>query len=434
MIYKAFVLLVFLLALPLSGQQDPIKLMTYNLMYYKASDAPCTLSNNPAQRDQDLKTIVQYVQPDLMVVNELGGNPVNPPLMLSSIFNVDGETRYAYANTTNNSFSSIVNNLFYDKNRFRLKAQSVIRKDLNNYPLVRVIDVYRLYVKDPGLGQAGVDTVFFTVLAAHLKAGSSTSDKNTREATARAIMDYIDQNVQDQNILLAGDFNIQSANEAAFQRLINNGGGTFQFKDPINSLGSWNNNATYASIHTQSTHSTFGGCFSSGGMDDRYDLILSSDPLLQGNAGLHYVDYYALGQDGSFYNQSMNTQTNTSVNATVAQALYDFSDHLPVVMEMEADVSGIGMSEWQGFDQSLHIAQPFQESLVLRFRDASRSQHLQLRIHDLTGRPIYQGQSLLAAGENRLEISSADWPAGIYILQVQNANGMSISRKIYKRR
>lgn len=434
MIRKALVLLPFLVAFTLSGQKDPIKLMTYNLMYYKASNTPCTPSTGPAQRDQDLKTIVQYVQPDLMVVNELGENAINPPVMLNSIFNVDGVNRYDHANTTNNSFSTIVNNLFYDKTRFRLKEQDIIQRDLNNYPLVRVIDVYRLYVKDPGLGQPGVDTVFFTVFAAHLKAGSSTSDKNTREATTRAIMKYIDQEVSDDNILMAGDFNIQSANEAAFQRLINNNGGNFQFKDPINSLGSWNNNSTYASIHTQSTHSSSGGCFSGGGMDDRYDLILSSDPILQGSDGLSFVNYYALGQDGSFYNQNMNTQTNTVVNSSVAQALFDFSDHLPVVMEMEADVSGIGLTEWERFDQQVHIAQPIQESLVLRFRDASRPQDLQLSISDLSGKVFYRQGRALQAGEDRWELSSAEWPEGIYLMKLQKANGLSISRKIYKRR
>lgn len=417
----------------LTAQVENIKVMTYNLLYYKAgSDAPCSHNRTVAQRDADLRTIIANVQPDIFCVNELGAGVINPLLIVDNILNVNLTNHYRSANSTNNSSSSIVNMLFYNENKFTLHSQSNLQRDLNNFPLVRIIDFYRLYVNDAGLGQPGVDTVFFTVAVGHLKAGSSTSDKLQRENAAKAVMNYLENSVPDDNVIFTGDFNIKTSTENAYQEFINYSNSSVALRDPISTAGSWNNNSTFASVHTQSTHSSSSGCFAGGGMDDRFDFSLTSQAIINGSDNLTYKDYYALGQDGSFFNSAMNTNSNLSVNSTVATALYNFSDHLPVILELEAAVSGIGLSENELWHKTVQIANPFRDKLTLKFRNNNPLNQVSLKVLDLTGRLILQKQYNAIPARADVEFNSSHWKPGIYLVSLSQQNGQTVTRKLVK--
>ncbi len=58
------------------------------------------------------------------------------------------------------------------------------------------------------------------------------------------------------------------------KKLINFSVEEYRFYDPINRVGDWHNNPSYADIHTQSTHTVYNNCASTGGMDDRFDFIM----------------------------------------------------------------------------------------------------------------------------------------------------------------
>jgi len=86
---------------------------------------------------------------------------------------------------------------------------------------------------------------------------------------------------------------------------------------------------------------------STGGIDDRFDLQIVTSGLLDGE-GLSYLgptstglsglqhSYQAFGNDGVSYNQRINnTYAGRSQSATVLDALYNFSDHLPVVADYQ---------------------------------------------------------------------------------------------------
>lgn len=80
-------------------------------------------------------------------------------------------------------------------------------------------------------------------------------------------------------------------------------------------IGSWNNNDFFASVHSQSTH-TSGDCFSTGGSDDRFDFILTSDEIINGTDYMKLVpgSYKALGQDGQHFNDRLTgSPQNNSV-------------------------------------------------------------------------------------------------------------------------
>ena len=429
---KHFLVLFFMLiSISLSAQTETIKIVSYNLMFYKAGSAPCNHSRSAAQRDADLETIISYLQPDVMVVQELGSSPVNPLVMLQDVFNVNGVSHYARSGSSNNSSSSIVNMLFYNSAKLELESQSSINLDVNNAPLIRVIDFYRLYVKDAGLGTTGVDTVFFTIAACHLKAGNSTSDASQRARATAAVMQYIDQNVIDDNVLIAGDFNIYGSNQTAFQNLINySTNPAISFEDPINQLGSWNNNSTYRDYHTQSTHASSTGCFSGGGMDDRFDMILTSSAIIDNDDGLNYVDYRAVGQDGSSYNGNLNTSSNFSVNTSVATALYNFSDHLPVEIELEASVSGIGLDPWLSASNDWSIINPVKSQLSFQFKGQFAKHPLQIQVTNLSGQVIGKWTS---NGFSEYKIDCASWPNGVYLVQLGDNQNFVETRKVIKR-
>jgi endonuclease/exonuclease/phosphatase family metal-dependent hydrolase len=171
----------------------------------------------------------------------------------------------------------------------------------------------------------------FTILSTHLKAGTSGSDEADRLAMATVIRDYLNDYPSGSHFMVAGDFNLQTSSEASYQTLIgfqtDNDG---RSKDPIGSAGYWHDNSSFRFIHTQSTQLEWGG------MDDRFDFILISFALDDGD-GLSYLfgTYDAFGNDGAHMNLAINDPPNGVVSQEVADALNAASDHLPVVLEIQ---------------------------------------------------------------------------------------------------
>lgn len=185
----------------------------------------------------------------------------------------------------------------------------------------------------------------FYVYNDHYKAGTSTSDRNRRDLEATSIRSNVvfgsDLLPEGTHIIYAGDYNVQSSNEASFQTLL--AAGTGQAFDPINRLGSWNNSSTFADVHTQSPCSS--SCVGNvGGMDDRFDFQLVTGEMLDGE-GLDYISdsYHAFGNNGSTLNNNINAASNTVTfpgvtsysKGQVLNALWGVTDHIPVVVDYQ---------------------------------------------------------------------------------------------------
>ena len=81
--------------------------------------------------------------------------------------------------------------------------------------------------------------------------------------------------------------------------------------------------------------SDYGGA--TGGMDDRFDFFLGSSGILDGE-GIAYItgSYETVGQDGNHFNKAINDlPANAAVAPSVADALHDASDHLPLYVDMQ---------------------------------------------------------------------------------------------------
>jgi hypothetical protein len=154
---------------------------------------------------------------------------------------------------------------------------------------------------------------------------------------ADAVVNYLTLNKVRGNVIMQGDFNCYNASEPAMTRLMaRNTWGPSRFADPLNALGAWTNNGFFAQYHTQSSVVTGNGCLSSGGLDDRFDIFLANQHLLQDSNGVNIVTgtYKAIGNNGRLLNNTVNVAGNNSAPTAVLNALVNFSDHLPITLDL----------------------------------------------------------------------------------------------------
>lgn len=309
---------------------DTLTVMHYNLMYYDHIYDDCNAeTNNVHLKNINLATILQFVHPDILTVNEVASQLTSVNMIKDSTLNVDGVTKYARANMVSETY--MTNMVYYNTEKLSLVSQEYV----NTSP--RKTQFYHFELLNT-FDDVANGPISLTCGVTHLKAGSYADNVSAREQAATAIMGYIDYNSIGGNVLFSGDLNLYRASEPAFQLFISPTANTsFRFYDPLNRIGEWGSNSSYRDIHTQSTRSAEASCFSSGGMDDRFDFILASSNIIDGAEGLIFKKYITLGQDGKRYNQSLISPANSTLPSAVLNALYNMSDHLPVIMKLTYD-------------------------------------------------------------------------------------------------
>lgn len=411
---KKIISLYILLAIAFTSfAGDTLKIMQYNLLYYDKVTQWCSEANNSVEQKNDyLKTITSHYKPDIFTVNEMNGNSQSTDKLLNNVFNITGLNNYKRADYTG---SYLVNMLYYNSEKLALKSQSYILTS------PRITDVYQLYYKSDNL--QNTDTVFITCIVMHLKAGSNTSDATTRETSSEQIMSYIQNYGIEGNIFLMGDFNVYTSSEKAFQNFLQPTNSGVQLVDPVNALGNWHDNANYSAYHTQSTH-TESGCPSSGGMDDRFDFILASKPAMEGSKGIVYVNdsYWAFGQDAARFNGSLiDSPINTSLPSDVIDALYNMSDHLPVVMSIYADTKLLSNPTTEMRPtEIIDFVNPVNEVLTLRFK-GERDAKVRVSLINQNGSVMLNSKTLMVPnGTYNYNVQKLS--AGVYVLKVKSAN------------
>ena len=300
-------LFLFLLPLEAFSQAVPFRVMTYNTL---------RVSSNDGDRLDEFETIFEASNPDILVTQEienLGGANI-----ILQALNATSEA-YSMAPFINGQDSD--NALFYRTELVTFVSQDTIKtalREVSEY----IVDI------------AGIE---LRIYGAHLKAGDGAQNQNIRFDEAVILRDRLDQLAAGTEFILLGDLNLTSSSEPAYQRLtqdrIDNDG---RVRDLVDStmIGSWRNNPAFASIHSQSprTVSFMGGA--TGGMDDRFDFVLGSYDL-NNEDGVEFVEgsYTVFGNDGLHFNTSILDGPNAVVSASVARALHDASDHLPVFVD-----------------------------------------------------------------------------------------------------
>ncbi len=420
-------LLLMWIALP-SWAQDTLTVMQYNLLYYgnyNSGFADCYETNNNTQRkDECVRTLVDYVKPDIFTVCEFGATAALQNNFLRHNLNINGANYWQSDNIINYAGENIINHIFYDSRKLGLKKHIALRTN------PRDTDVYELYLKTKSL--AAGDTVKLICIVAHLKAGQGY--EASRRAQIQTAMDYLNQHYPHDNALIMGDFNMYGASESGYRLLTQTySNPDVLFIDPLGSagVGEWNCNGQFAAYHTQSTRSYSDECYSGGGLDDRFDFILMADEIKFSYNHLRYVNnsYHAVGNDGRHYNQSVNQGSNTVVPAAVAEALFDGSDHLPVTMKIAVDVK-LGVDDHEAERLEAHVApNPASDRAVVSFFNPSHGQ-VQLELYSLQGQLLQRETAAFGEGSQQYELTLHDITKGFYLLRIKHDVGWGQTVKL----
>jgi len=420
-------ILFFLLTYSLFvNAQDTIRIMQYNLLYYGANTSFCNQTNNNINtKDDALRQIIDYVKPDIFAVNEISTNPIHHQRILDSILNRNQTQLYKKADVTNYSSSIIGNGLFYNSEKLSIYNEYAILGGTRDF------NVYTLFYNSPDLSWSS-DTAFITCIVVHLKAGFSQSDVTARNDEAKIIMEHLHALNRSGNYILMGDLNVYDSDEPSFQRFISHTNSNIRFYDPIHKIGSWSQNPTYANYHTQSTH-TQSACHVGGGMDDRFDFIMTTMPMLTGSHHVKYVQqsYVTLGQDGQRFKKTLiDEPLNVSAPWNVIMSLYVMSDHLPVYLDFAINQTPASIQELAQNPFAVEIEQIETDEFILHIYSEFNDK-LSISIYNIQGIKLLHQSLYYTAPYTQHTLSHKTLASGIYIFHITNNRGDRQVKKLY---
>ena len=294
-------------------------ILTYNLLNYEDED----------DREPYYQLIINEIEPDIIVCQEVNANE-GFNHFLSDVLDISQPNEWMGAEFTNQSASQDIA-LYYKPQYFNYISTSIINTAQGSGTR-NVVEWVLEHIES---------SVQFRVYGVHLKASSGTSNSQERLAETTVLRNYLNNLSSGIHFIVCGDFNIysnSSTSEPAFDMLTVAGDNTVgQLFDPINRIGHWHNNSSFADVHTQSPRTTQFGGGANGGMDDRFDWIFASSSVMEETYEMTYVEnsYMVLGNDGAHFNQAINSGTNSAVSEEMADALHAASDHLPVFADFQ---------------------------------------------------------------------------------------------------
>lgn len=297
-----------------------LRFVNWNVLNYPGTTAA---TRNPLYR-----TVLAPLQPDVLItcemVSQTGAdqflanlNVMEPGQWAASGFQDGGDT---------------AQELYYKPAKLQLLGQWAFYPNPAN--LLRFVNVYRLklvgYPADQGE---------FRVYGLHLKASQGFEAQRGAECTG--LRDSLNAMPPGTHALVCGDYNFYTALEPGFVKLIESQANNIgQLYDPLGLQGiSWQDNISMQLAWTQSPCKTGDtGCApgaATGGIDDRFDLIMPSNAW-RDDSGFELVPgtYATAGNDGLHHNNSIMDPPTIPEGAAYAAALHGVSDHFPVKVEL----------------------------------------------------------------------------------------------------
>jgi len=403
-------LLIF--SLSVVSAQETFKVMFYNLLRYPNET---TFPN----RNDDLEIILSDYLPDLFLVCEL-----NDAAGANTILNItrseissDYEMATFATNTSDDNGSDsneLQNLLYYNSTKFTLEQEIIVPTDIRDF------NVYKLRLNT--VNQA-TNPVELYVVVCHLKASQGPSNELKRYEMMLELRQYLNTLPANTNVLLGGDLNIYTANENAFQVLVNSN--TIPFIDPANRVGSWSNNPAFLDVFTQSTRtsSSLGGA--GGGFDDRFDFIMTSQDLSNASYDLRYVSgsYSVYGNNNlsSCYNQNISSfncgNSGSQFSSQVRGALFRFSDHLPVTVSLETDEALLSINDVAETNELL-LEKTLLNNVLIFANNSLQLQGKQAVIYNSFGQKVKS--FIIHTKKDSIDVSELE--NGLYILAVPELN------------
>ncbi|RPJ46317.1 MAG: T9SS C-terminal target domain-containing protein [Candidatus Latescibacterota bacterium] len=398
-------------ASPVYGEE--FTLLSWNLLNYPGSDGTA--------RAAHFRTVLPNIGPDVIVVQEMLGQ-AGVTHFRSNVLETIEPGAWS-AGPFHDSYDTD-NALF-----FRSAAVEVLEHGWLDTAL-RDIDWWQVRLLESGEEMR--------VYSLHLKASQGSEEEEQRLGECTILRDALEALPASLPYAVAGDYNIYTASEPAYEHLVEPGTGSL--RDPIDREGAWHDNAAFAAVHTQSTRTTSFGGGATGGMDDRFDLILVGEEMMDGvDLEIDPESYTAYGNDGVHFNQSIVQNGNSAVPAPVADALHQASDHLPIFavlrVEPATEVAGSPVPE----RHEIRIApNPFNATAAIRFTVAAPSP-IRLVLFDAAGREV----KTLAAGVFGAGTHDRTWDgtdaagreaaSGIYFARLAGDSGSVVEKLVLVR-
>jgi len=386
------------------GQDETLKVLSYNLLNYPNPEIPADY------RADTLKKIIDYYTPDLFLMQELKSSS-GFSTILNNVFNTNGVDYYETAtwepqHSNPGSTWKLQQNVIYNTQKLALSYETFL------FTVRRDINVFKFYFKDPNLA-SHQDTTYLYAITLHLKSSQGADNEAQRLAMVEILENFLDTIPPDANVIVGGDYNLYTSDEAAYQLLLNVSN-SIVLADPLNSPGTWHNNNNFRFIHTQSTRTVpINDDGAGGGMDDRFDLIMVSENIIDQNNPVSVVEdtYRAIGNNGNCFNARIIDCEDNDVPANVINALFQMSDHLPIKMELEVDYPLFDAINEYGYKYFIEIISQNTEHISISINDYNKA--VKYKIVDANGRIIYKGSSK-ASGSITLQLNNLT--TGIYFI------------------
>ena len=321
-----------------------LRVATWNLLQYGNNNSTAGIT----PRQADFRTVMAGLGPDVLIVQEMDMAAARDSF-LNNVLDVVQPGQWTASPWVNvNSGEGMV--VFWKPAVASVSDVSGAWVSGGTRYILQCLVKPVGYLTNPG---------WFRLYSIHLKAGGpGTADSTARRIECTSIRSSFlnaDQPVAGPNFLIGGDSNIYGAYEGAYIRLtesqIDNDG---RCKDYLLMPGNWHENSGYLLYHTQcACNSTClttipGVSFAGGGLDDRFDWLMSSYSV-QDAQGLDVAAYNTYGNDGAHYNNDINAGGyNYAVGYTIATALHNSSDHIPVVaiLRLPAKISAVSQLDF----------------------------------------------------------------------------------------
>lgn len=305
-----------------AAETQALRIATYNVTNYPGSTS--------ATRNPNFRTVIGPMGADVLVVQEMI-SAAGVTEFLGSVLNTLEPNTWSAAPFTNGNDTD--NALFYKHGKVDLVGSSSFYPNPANQ--LRLVNVYHLRPKD--YTSTGAE---FRIYSQHLKASTGSSNEAQRFEEAKGIRSHMNAMPAGTHAILLGDFNIYTSSESAFVELLESQPTNIgRVYDPQNVTGNWDNSPGYAIYHTQCpclNNCPTGFGFAGGGMDSRFDMILPTYNMNDGQGFEVLVSSYkVIAQDGQHYNKDINVAPVIAEGQAYADALVMCSDHLPVRIDLQ---------------------------------------------------------------------------------------------------
>lgn len=386
------------MALQVAAQTDTLKVMAYNVLYYGSG------CQGPNGRLHDyFKTIIGFTRPDIISLEKMASPKLTPDdtygaapygfadSILKYALNAAFADKYAYCPFTNYARANNISILFYDKQRLGYVSMVCVYVNGTDF------NTYKLYYKDPNLERTH-DTTFLYLTLNHDKSGDEFEEVRTSQigGTINALKAHFSHFP---NYINLGDFNSRGADEGFYKLLTATKDTAFRVYDPpffpdrkLKYPAHWDHEPQYSAYFTTSTRESAvvpNNCGSGGGGKNWYDHIFISQWLVNNSNYMRYIpnSYRTIGNDGQRLRVSIhnkNTHVNNSAPSDVIEAMYQFSNKYPVMIDLAVTPNSTGTSlpdpeipkATTVYQEEVTVSPEFTDAITISFPAAMKDQEI----------------------------------------------------------